>query len=385
MADGGTGEKTEEPTPERLRKLRKEGNVAKSQDVITALSFLVVFCIIAGVFPFLGEQIIGFFNFSVVASLRIAEETEVVVPAVLYQSMVTMGLMIVPACMGALILGVVCNVAQVGFMFTLKPITPDFNRLNPVNGIKNLVNKKKLVELLKTSLKFIVISYLSWVALHDAMREVVLIVRSDLNVGMGIIGGIIWEFCTKIGGVFIVIAAFDAFYQHKRYIKENMMSKYDVKQEYKQSEGDPHHKAARRQFHQEILHSAAPAAVKNADVVVRNPEHIAVALKYDKEKKAGAPQVVAKGERLWADQIIEAAKKYGIPIVRNVPLAQALNKLDVGDDIPEELYEAVAEILNFVFQLSEDQKAKARGGKPAAAKPEKQAPAKGELPAKKGR
>jgi flagellar biosynthetic protein FlhB len=281
------------------------------------------------------------------------------------------------------VLGVVLNVSQVGFMFTLKPITPDFNRLNPVNGIKNLVNKKKLVELLKTSLKFVLISYISWVALRDSMREVVLIVRSELHIGMGIIGGIVWDFCTKIGGVFIVIAAFDAFYQHKRYIKENMMSKYDVKQEYKQSEGDPHHKAERRRFHQEILNSAAPAAVKHADVVVRNPEHIAVALKYDKEKKAGAPQVVAKGERLWADQIIDTAKRYGIPIVRNVPLAQALNKLEVGDDIPEELYEAVAEILNFVFQLSEDQKAKAAGKR--GDRGQEQPKAAKELPGKKGR
>jgi FlhB-like protein len=247
-------------------------------------------------------------------------------------------------------------------MFTLKPITPDIKKINPVNGIKNLVNKKKLVELVKTTLKFVVIGYLSYIALRDAMRDVVLIVRSELFIGLRVIGSIVWDFCIKIGGVFIVIAAADAFYQKKRYIKENMMSKYDVKQEYKQSEGDPHHKAARKQFHQEILNSAAPANIKNADVVVRNPHQIAVALKYDKEGDSedgkGAPKVIAKGERIWADQILEAAKRYGVPIVRNVPLAQALNKLEIDEEIPEELYEAVAEVLNFVYQLAEEQRKK---------------------------
>ncbi len=368
MADGGTGEKTEEPTPERLRKLRKEGNVPKSQDVNTAISFLGVFLVLAGMMPFLGQQILDLFRESVRVATGLDQTGETAAPGFLYEALKTFLLMSAPAAAAALVLGLALNVSQVGFMFTLKPITPDLKRLNPINGIKNLINKKKLVELLKTTLKFILIAYISYVALRAAVRDVVLIVRSELFVGMRVIGEIIWEFCLKIGAVFVIVAAFDAFYQRKRYIKENMMSKYDVKQEYKQSEGDPHHKAARRQFHQEILNSAAPAAVKNADVVVRNPEHIAVALKYDKEEKTGAPKVIAKGERVWAEQIIETAKKHGIPIVRNVPLAQALNKLEVGEEIPEELYEAVAEVLNFIFQLSEEQKRKNAPKKELAAK-----------------
>ena len=135
------------------------------------------------------------------------------------------------------------------------------------------------------------------------------------------------------------------------------MSKHDIKQEYKQSEGDPQQKADRKAMHREIMNSAAPAAVKGADVVVRNPDHIAVALKYDKEN-GNAPEVLAKGNRIWADKILEAAKHYGVPIVRNVPLAQALNKLDIGDEVPGDLYDAVAEVLNFVYELSEKQKKK---------------------------
>ena len=138
------------------------------------------------------------------------------------------------------------------------------------------------------------------------------------------------------------------------------MSKYDVKQEYKQSEGDPQQKAERKQLHREMINNAPKGAVKNADVVVRNPDHIAVALKYDQEEENAAPEIVAKGMNIWADQILDEAKHYGVPIVRNVPLAQALNKMEVGDEVPEELYEAVAEVLNFVYTLAEEQKGKRR-------------------------
>jgi flagellar biosynthetic protein FlhB len=360
MADGGTGEKTEEPTPERLRKLRKEGNVPKSQDINVAISFLGVFCVLAGVFPYIGDQMFGLFHTAVRAGIHVDSMGTALVSGMLYEALVTFAKIVAPATAAAFVLGLSLNVAQVGFMFTLKPITPDVKKINPVNGFKNLVNKKKLVELIKTTFKFIVVSYLSYLALRSALRDVVLIVRSELLIGLRVIGAIVWDFCIKIGAVFVVIAAFDAFYQKKRYIKENMMSKYDVKQEYKQSEGDPHHKAARRQFHQEILNSAAPSNVRGADVAITNPQHIFVALKYDREKEDGAPEVVAKGEGIWADKLKEAAKQYGVPIVRNVPLAQALNKLDIGDEIPEELYEAVAEVLNFVYQLAEEQKK--RGG-----------------------
>jgi len=183
----------------------------------------------------------------------------------------------------------------------------------------------------------------------------------DIFIAMQIIGAVIWDFCIKIGFVFILIAAFDAFYQKRRYIKDNKMSKYDVKQEYKQSEGDPHMKAQRKQIHQEVLNSASSSNVKNADVVVTNPHEIAVAIKYDQESGDGAPEILAKGERIWAQRIKETAKRFGIPIVRNVPLAHALNRLEIGEEVPEELYEAVAEVLNFVFELSEAQKAKGKG------------------------
>ena len=359
MSDGGTGEKTEEPTPERLRKLRKDGNVAKSQDITTALSFIVTFSVLAGSMGFIADQFTDLVN----VALRAAQSDKapgLLVQGLLNQAMVTLIKACAPVMAAAILIGVVMNIAQIGFLFTLKPITPDIKKLNPINGLKNLVNMKKLVELFKTIVKFVLIAYLSYAALSEAMRDVILIIRSELTIGMKIIGSIIWDFCIDIGGVFVIVAALDAFYQKKRFTKDNMMSKYDIKQEYKQSEGDPQQKAERKQLHREMVNNAPAGAVKNSDVVVRNPDHIAVALKYDQEEEDAAPQIVAKGMNVWAEQILDEAKHYGIPIVRNVPLAQALNKLEVGEGVPEELYEAVAEVLNFVYTLAEEQNAKGR-------------------------
>lgn len=361
MGDGGSGEKSEEPTPERLRKLRQDGNVPKSQDVPGAVSFLVLFVLIAALFSFMGTQAKELVQLSIAAAFS-PHEMGVVVPRLLYAGLRTLVLVSGPVLLVAVVIGVAMNVAQVGFLFTTKPITPDLNKVNPINGFKNLINAKKLVELLKTVLKFVLVAWLSWIALRDAMRDIALLVRTDVGTSMKVVGGIIWSFVIKIAGAFLIVAAADYFYQRRRYLKDNMMSKYDVKQEYKQSEGDPHQKAERKRVHQEILSSSGAAAVKKADVVIRNPDHIAIALSYDKEK-GSAPTVVAKGSRVWAEKILEAARRYGVPVVRNVPLAHALDKLDVGDEIPEELYEAVAEVLNFIVNLAQEQKAKATRGK----------------------
>jgi len=359
MSDGGGGEKTEEPTPERLRKLREDGNIPKSQDVISSISFVAVFVTLSKCFRYMSDQMLQYTRLTMqVANTAYGDHVVVPVVPLLWEALAVGGKICAGPLAAAVVLGMVLNIAQVGFLFTAKPITPDINKINPVNGLKNLFNMKKVVELIKNIIKFVVIAYISYLSLKKSSRDVVMILRSDLFIGVKIIGGIIADFVIKIGMAFVVIAAADYFYQRQRYIKDNMMTKHDIKQEYKQSEGDPHHKAERRRMHQEILQGGGAKAVKSADVVVRNPDHIAVALKYDRTQKNSAPTVVAKGERLWAEKIIAEAEAAGIPIVRNVPLAQALNKLDLGDDIPEELYQAVAEVLTFVYNLSQDQKKK---------------------------
>jgi len=152
---------------------------------------------------------------------------------------------------------------------------------------------------------------------------------------------------------YVIIAVADFFFQRYQHKKELRMSKYEVKKEYKEEEGDPTYKFARRQLHQQIAMTDMIEGVKKADVVIINPTHVAVAIQYD-QRKMNAPQVVAKGERLIAEKIKEIAKEYKIPIMRNVPLAHSLMKLEIGEEIPEELYEAVAEVLNFVYKLAEE-------------------------------
>ena len=182
MSDGGTGEKTEEPTPERLRKLRKDGNVSKSQDITMAASFLVVFVVLAGSMGFMADKLSELFDGSLAAMELVEEEEDatMVTWQILVQGLMAMMLTCAPAFAAAFVIGIAGNIAQVGFMFTMKPITPDIKRLNPIQGFKNLLNMKKVVETIKTVIKFTLVAYLSYAALRDALREVVLIIRVGL-------------------------------------------------------------------------------------------------------------------------------------------------------------------------------------------------------------
>ena len=211
MADGGSGEKTEEPTPERLRKLRNDGNVPKSQDVNSAVSFLVVFVVLAGTMPFIAKQMTELTRFTMHIAVYHTVLTTEIIAAVLAEAMWTMFRVTGPVLATAFVLGLVLNVAQVGFLFSTKPITPDLNKVNPINGFKNLFNMKKIVELLKTLIKFIVVSYVSYQAIKKALRDVTLIARSDIFIAVKIIGSIIWDFVTKIGMVLYCNRGFRRF------------------------------------------------------------------------------------------------------------------------------------------------------------------------------
>jgi len=357
MGDSGSGEKTEEPTPERLRKLREDGNIPKSQDVVQALMFIGCFSVLAGVMGLMGRFLSDFITLTISTLQYHETDPRPLVAGIIYEALKTIFLVCAPVIATAFVLALAANYAQVGVMFTTKPLEPNLNKLNPIQGIKNLVNAKKFVELLKTILKFSLVSYLAYLSLKSRLRDVILTSRMPILVGVKIVGQIIWDFAIKIGVAFTVIALADFFYQRKKFIKDNKMTKHDVKQEYKQSEGDPQHKAERKKLHHELLQGGGMSNIKKSDAVIVNPDHIAVAIKYDKEG-GSAPIVVVKGERVQAEKIKAIARQENIPIIRNQPLAQALNQVSMGDEIPEELYDAVAEVLNFVYQLANQQKQK---------------------------
>jgi flagellar biosynthetic protein FlhB len=378
MSDGGTGEKTEEASPQKLKQARDKGQVAKSQDAIQALSFVLVFAVMALTLTSTAEQLEQFLYSALDSAVRRGDDLPTVLD-VSYEALWVMLKVSLPVLGAAFIAGLAANYMQVGFLFTAEPLKPDLKKLNPVDGFKNLFSKKKLIESLKQLIKFALVSYIAYSTVRDSMREIVLAIRIDLWTGVYLGGQIILTIAKKIGLLFVIVAIADFFWQRHQFNKDMMMSKYDVKQEYKQSEGDPHAKAERKALAEELILHGSQQNVANADAVVVNPAHVAVAIKYDREK-GGAPRVVAKGMRKNAETIKDIARQAGVPILRNVPLAQALHKLDLEEEIPEELYEAVAEVLNFVFELKEkEQKAadarRQKKGGPASAGATNAAPA----------
>lgn len=351
MSDGGTGEKTEEASPQKLKQARDKGQVSKSQDAIQAMGFVLVFATTSLTLTSTAKKLKDFLYAALDSAVRRGDDLATVL-AVVNEALWATLLASMPALGAAFVAALASNYMQVGFLFTTEPLKPDIKKINPVDGFKNLFSKKKIVESIKNVLKFTIVSYVAYATLRDSMREVVLSARVDLWHGVAIGGQIMYDIAIRVAALFIIISVADFFFQRWQYNKEMMMSKYDVKQEYKQSEGDPHMKAERKALAEELILHGSQQNVANADAVVVNPAHIAVAIKYDKEK-GGAPKVVAKGMRKHAEAIKEIARENGVPILRNVPLAQALHKLDLEEEIPEELYEAVAEVLNFVYELRE--------------------------------
>ena len=353
VSDGGTGEKTEEPTPQKLKQARDKGQISKSQDAVQALCFVGVFAVLGLTLGALSDQLMEFLISTFEAGTRqgdlstVVEVTEDAVWATLEYSM--------PAAGAAFIFALFANYMQVGFIFTVHPLKPDIKKINPISGLKNMFNKKKLVELIKQVVKFSLVTWVTYGAIKDSLRDVVLSARMDLISAIQVGGDIIFNISVRVAALFAVVAAADFFWQRHAFKKDMMMSKYDIKQEFKQSEGDPQMKAERKALAEELIMHGSQENVANADAVITNPAHIAVAIKYDGEKDA-APKVVAKGLRKNADRIKEIAREAGVPILRNVPLAQALNKLDLEEEIPEELFDAVAEVLNFVYELKEEGK-----------------------------
>jgi len=349
---GDTGEKTEEATPEKLRKAKEEGQVPKSQDFVGALGFAMGFMALVALISYVFGEVEDFARAALEAATRdpspatIGKLLKDAIPMILRVSL--------PIGAAVFVMGVFSNVMQTGFFMAFKVLVPKLDKVNPVNGLKGLFKIKKFVELIKNIVKMSAAGYIAYDVMKNAVYDMTLSVTLPLEQSVDYSSGLVWEYLLKTTVLFVVIGVVDLIWSRKQFFKEQMMSKYDVKQEYKQSEGDPQMKGQRKQLAHELLFGGGQENVKNADAVVVNPVHIAVAIKYDGDRES-APKVVAKGMRVHAEKIKELAKHYGVPILRNVPLAQALNKLDIDEEIPEELYEAVAEVLSFVYKIREEQ------------------------------
>lgn len=352
MAEGQGGEKTEKPTPKRIKDARKKGNVAKSKDLTSSILFLATIMMLAVMNNFNAGVLINFMKEDLQLAISGRDLDLGIALDALANGGISMFKVLAPVLAVNVVLALAIDFMQVGALFTTETLQPKFDKLNPVNGFKGMFfQKKTYIELLKTILKIVILSAMFYVIFKNYLDALVVAGRRSLWYSAGLTGEILFDVAVKVGGLFLVIGVADFGLQKQLWLKELMMSKYEVKQEYKQDEGDPHNKAARKRLHRELLQHNAVQDVKKADVVIMNPTHIAVAIRYNKEEMT-APQIIAKGEMLMAEKILEIARENNIPVMRNVPLAQALNKLDIGDEIPEELYEAVAEVLNWVYRLA---------------------------------
>ncbi|QRK04580.1 type III secretion system export apparatus subunit SctU [Archangium violaceum] len=344
-----SGEKTEEPTQKKLDDARKKGQVWKSKDLTGVFGLVVGLGVVKATWSNVESKLTELFRFSF-DHIAHPENLQEATSQLMTMGLSTVILLSLPVVVAVAIMGGLVDFLLVGSLFTMEPLMPKLEKLNPIEGMKNLISKKQLVELLKNVTKISVAAYVTYGVVRDAMPLVVETVRRDVSVALAVMGELVFRLAVRVGLVFFLFAIFDVWWQRKSYMKDQMMSKEDVKKEYKESEGDPHQKAKRKEMAQEILEGAQMEAVKDADVIVTNPDHVAVALKYDKDKDT-APRVLVKGLDFKAERIKAIARERDVPTLRNVPLAHALLRVEVGEEVPEELYDAVAEVLNFVYGL----------------------------------
>ncbi|QCK82542.1 flagellar biosynthesis protein FlhB [Geobacillus kaustophilus NBRC 102445] len=344
------GEKTEKATPRKRQEVREKGQVAKSGDVVSASVLLA---------SFLALFLAGEYERDGLLRLFTRALSDSASPSLTIDSLHRLfldwlshaALLLAPLFAAAVLAAGLANFLQIGALFTVEPLKMDWNRLNPVQGMKRLFSLRALVELLKSVLKAGIIGAVVFAALLAERSELAALVSKTPGEALTVVGGLTVKMGLYAAGALLFLALFDYLYQRFEFEKSIRMSKQDIKDEYKKTEGDPLIKSRIKQKQREMAMRRMMQEVPNADVVITNPTHYAVALKYE-DGKMEAPVVVAKGADYMAMKIKEVAKTHGVVTVENHPLAQALyRQTEVGDMIPEAFFKAVAEILAYVYRL----------------------------------
>ncbi len=354
-------EKTEKATPKKLKDARKKGQVAKSQDFPSAFTFVVsisaVLLTTSHLYQMLGGYIVSMFKMSGNHNLDMQSSA----PGIMSEAIMVIFNTSMPIMVLTSMVGVLVSFLIVGPLFTFESMTPDIKKLNPVTNLKNIFKFKTVFELLKSILKITGAVILIYSVVHSSIPEIVSTASIPVYGSALVFSDFLVKVCIRVGIFFLAVAIFDLVFQKKNFAKEMKMEKFQVKQEYKDTEGDPHMKSKRRQTAHEIAYQEGPPAVKRARAVITNPTHIAVAVEYNAEVQL-APKIVTMGRGLVAEQIIKLAQEFGVPIMRNVPLARTLfEKGKIGDYIPEDAYQAIAEILRWIESLETPEAAETAG------------------------
>ncbi|MBR6228237.1 MAG: flagellar biosynthesis protein FlhB [Eubacterium sp.] len=349
------GEKTEEATPKKLQDARGEGQAPRSQDLNTAAMLLVLILGVKIFGGFIYDRIYEayFYYMSNMSDYATNEfnlsRSENLFSFGLKQVMFT----ILPIALIGVLVAFVVGVKQVKWKVTSKPLKPKFSKLNPIKGFKKIISKDKLVELIKAIVKLLVLFWVVYSYIEDQWGMITNIYQLDVVAAVHLIIETVLDIALRVAIVFLGIAFADWYYQKRKFKKDMRMTKQEVKDEYKNSEGNPEIKGAIRRKMQEASRRRMMQQLPEADVVITNPTHLAVALKYDKDT-AEAPIVIAKGADFLAEKIKDIARENHIEIVENKPVARMLyHNVNIGEEIPPELYQMVAEILAYVYSMDQ--------------------------------
>ena len=354
--DGPGGEKTEEPTSKKLTDARNDGKVAKSKELTSAFDLVVLFLVLK---IFISYVYNGFIDsFSYVYSRipdfvknNAIETNGFSIAAFLQEELIEIIKLTLPFFIIGFLVAFLGDLLQVRWKVTTKPMQPKFSKFNPLSGFKRIFSKDSLFELLKSIIKLGIIAYVAYASVSENSDKLFILYDIPLMQAIIFSGQNILDTGLKIALVYIVIGAADWIYQKHKFHEEMKMTKQEVKDEYKNTEGNPEIKGKQRQRMQEASRRRMMQDVPKADVIITNPTHLAVALKYD-SNESKAPVVLAKGEDYLALKIREVAKENHVEIVENKPLARMLYaNVDIGQEIPPELYQAVAEVLAMVYNM----------------------------------
>lgn len=351
----GDEDKQFDATPRKLEQARKEGQVVKSKDFSMAISLLVLFSAIFALSPFIWHQVTQLF---VLCYEQIPNQhlDDIGLPYIFTIAIVPTILIIAPILFIAWLVAILADFIQVGPLVATAPLAPKLDKLNPTKYFKNLVSVKTLFELLKNILKVIILGWIGWSVYATHIQSILSLASIDNNFAVMIeFGKLVTEFVFKAGIAFLAISGADYMVTRWKFMQDQKMSFKEIKDEYKNTEGDPNVKAALRQRRMQMLQKNMMDAVATADFVVRNPIHVACALKYVAEEME-SPMLIAKGTELIAKKIIQIAEENNIPVIDNPAVARAIFRMvELNQLIPPDLYKAVAEILLFVYNLKNNQ------------------------------
>lgn len=358
MADDSQDDKTEQATDSRREDFRKRGQVAMTRELSTALVFLASAGLLYVLARFFFSNIAEVFNVAFGASmLKFVKAGE-------YSDLLwfvggKILILVSPVMFGTLVIGVASNLMQTGFLQVEDALSLNLGRLNPMSAIGRIFSMKGIGELVKSMLKMVVVCWTMYLLLKSEIYQIPYLSSLSMAEMFSYLGRILFKLLMGTGIFMLVIAVADYFFQRWQLEKEMMMSKQEIKEEHKSREGDPMIKARIRKIQREVSQRKMMQNIPKADVIITNPTHIAVALRYS--DKLPAPQLIAKGGDFMAEKIKELAKQHNIPVIENKPLARTIFKtMKVGQVIPRELFVAVAEILSYVFRLKRKRKARNR-------------------------